>query len=67
MRLWISDDHDSHYVGGASVVCANDEIEARRLLDQQLRQHGLKPEKGYTLSEISLDVPFACVIKDGDY
>lgn len=66
-RLWVITDHDSHYVGGASIVMANSEAEARIYLDQALRESTLDPAKGYTLVELNISMPFARVLRDGDY
>lgn len=70
MRLWTSTDHDCHYpVGCASIVLAEDETEARRLLDEALTAHGLKggDTAPYTLTEIPLDQARAVVLNDGQY
>lgn len=67
-RLWICTDHDAFWpVGSASIVMANDEAEARKYLDQALREGGLDPSKGYTLLELNISMPFARVLCNGDY
>lgn len=70
MRLWVCTDHDCHWpVGCASIVLAENEEEAARLLDSALRQHGLKSGnvEPYTLTEIPLDQARAVVLNDGNY
>lgn len=70
MRVFTCVDHDCHYpVGVASVVVAENEQQARELLDAQLIEHKLKPyaKDPYTLQELSLDTPKAIVLRDGDY
>lgn len=70
MRLFVCTDHDLHYpVGCASVVLAEDEEQARDLLDAQLRKHGLKghADEPYTLQELDLSTPQAVVLNDGEY
>jgi hypothetical protein len=69
MRLWVCTDHDTHWpVGGASVVVAAAEREARALLIEALRASGIaQPEGDFTLREISLETPVALVLADGNY
>ena len=70
MRVFTCVDHDCHYpVGVASVIVAENEQQARELLDAQLIEHGLNPydEPPYTLQELALDTPQAIVLRDGDY
>jgi hypothetical protein len=60
-------DHAGHWpVGVASVVIADSEAEAHRLLDAELTRRGLKPGH-YTLKHLSLIEPRAVVLCDGDY
>jgi hypothetical protein len=66
-RLWVCTDHDGHYVGGASVVWAPSEDEARTLLMKELPKAGLRPERPFTLKEVDLSEPFALILRDGDY
>lgn len=67
-RVFVSTDHAAHYVGGASVVVAFSEAEARGLLDAELRAHGLNPnDPAYTLREIGQGEPVAVVLCDGQY
>jgi len=68
MKLFSCVDHDEHYsVGVASVVVAEDEAQARVLLDEALTAAGLNPNEPYTLNEIPLDQPSAHVLHDGNY
>lgn len=67
LRLWVSTDHDGHWVGVCSLVVAHDEDEARALLKAKLPEHGLDPDRPFTLQERHLDRPIAYVEQDGDY
>ena len=67
MKLFTCTDHDSVWVGGASVVIAVDEEQARHLLDKALTQRILDPKKPYTLKEHNLNVPMALILREGDY
>jgi len=67
MRLWVCTDHSCHWpVGCASIVLADEEDEARRLLDAALIEHDLVPNK-YTLTEVPLNQARAVVLNDGNY
>lgn len=67
-RLWVCTDHHGHYpVGVASIIMANSEDEARRLLAAGLRESGLDADKGFTLLELNISMPFARVLHDGNY
>ncbi len=69
MKVYTCTDHDGFYpVPRASVVVAEDEAEARRLLDAALKEWGLKPhaDEPYTLRELP-HTPAAHVLSDGDY
>jgi hypothetical protein len=66
IRLWSCTDHDTHFpVGGASIVLARTEDEARGLLYALLRLRGLDGEV-FSLKEIEIE-PGAHVLSDGDY
>ena len=67
MNIYTCTDHDSHWVGGASVVVAEDEAQARALLIAELATHGLTGTKSFTLRRINADVAKAFVLRDGDY
>lgn len=70
MKAFVCTDHDYHYpVGVASVIIAENEDQARSLLDAQLRERGLSPhaDEPYTLQTLSLDEPKALVLHDGNY
>jgi len=70
MNIYVCTNHDGFFpVGVASVVVANDEDEARNLLDTALHVHGLDPEKKprYTLRKINSTEPRAFILLDGDY
>lgn len=69
MNVYTCTDHDNLYVGGASVIVAESEDEARRLLDAELRSRRLKDHAAspYTLELIEAGTPRAIVLRDGDY
>ena len=68
MNVYVCDDHETHYpVGGASVVVASCEDQARGLLQAELRVHGLYKDEPFTLRQLALDTPVAVVLCDGDY
>jgi hypothetical protein len=67
MKIYTCVDHDGHWVGVASVVVAVSEEEARRLLQVELRSHGLSGNKPFTLHEINTTESRAFVLQDGDY
>lgn len=67
-QTFACNDHDSHFpVGCASVVVAEDEDQARKLLDIQLIANGLKPFelKPYTFQTITRGE--AVILVNGDY
>jgi hypothetical protein len=67
MKIYTCVDHDGHWVGVASVIVAPSEEIARRLLQVELRSHGLSGNKPFTLREIQTSEPQAFVLQDGDY
>ena len=67
MNVYTCTDHDGHWVGGASVIVANSEHEARELLKAELYEHGLDSNKPFTLRQINTEKPRAFVLQDGDY
>lgn len=56
-------------VGVASLVIAKDKREAKKLLDQKLRDAGIPIEGDgdYTLTEINIDSPGAVILNDGKF
>lgn len=65
VRVYTCTDHETHSsVGGASVVLAHDEAEARTLLGAELRAHKLITGKRFTLTECPR-TPAAYVLCDG--
>lgn len=69
MRIWCCTDHETHWpVGGASIVVAETEADARRLLTEALAREGLKqlPDE-MTLREIDTSTAHAVVLANGDY
>jgi hypothetical protein len=70
MKAYSCNDHDGHWpVGVASIIIANDEEHAIKLLDSELKTVGLKPYKDhkYTLKEIDTNRPNVIVLNDGNY
>ena len=66
MKVFTCVDHDSVWVGGASVVVAFDEAMAHALLEKELVKRGLKRGK-FTLVELDTKYEHAIVLRDGDY
>ena len=70
MPVFVCTDHDQHWpVGGASIVVADTESEARKLLDAELVSDGLKPhaQEPYTLVAVDLARHHATILCDGNY
>ena len=67
MRLWTCVDHDSFWIGGASIVLAENEELAKELMRQALVVSGLNPDEPFTLIEVDTAKPQAIVLKNGDY
>ena len=67
MKVYVCTDHNGHYpVGVAAVVIANDEAQARELLEAELTEHGLGGGT-FTLRRIQNEKPQAFVLMDGNY
>lgn len=67
MNVYTCTDHDGHWpVGVASVVVANDAVEANWLLAAALTEAGLD-SKGFTLKVLDLTHPHAVILNDGNY
>ena len=70
MRIFLCTDHAEFWpVGVASVVLAESEAEAVKLLDTMLRLRGL-PDSGshpYSLTEVAADRAQAIILRDGEY
>ena len=70
MIVYTCTDHDYHWpVGVASIVVAPNEEEARKLLDAELVEGGLRPyeDKSYTLIPLSVMTAQAVILLDGNY
>lgn len=70
MKIYICTDHDIHWpVGGASIVLAKNEDQAKALLDVELVKRGLSAwaEYPYTLRELDLGKAQAVILADGNY
>lgn len=66
MRLFICKSHTGHYLPGVSIVFADNETEARRLLDDEIRNQGLEPND-YELEESHTEIKQAIILFNGDY
>lgn len=59
--------HDGHYLGGLSIVVAENEFQALELAVEAVRAHGLSPNGCKVVRPLSLERPFCYVLDDGDY
>lgn len=67
-RVFVCTDHAGHYpVGVASVIIADSEVQARGLLEEELRTRGLNPDEPFTLQEVTSTDPRVVVLNDGNY
>jgi hypothetical protein len=68
MYVYTCTDHATHWpVGGASVIVANNEAEARHMLHLLLIAKGLDPTKPFTLQPLDITNSGAYMLRDGDY
>lgn len=75
MNVYTCTDHVGHYVGTASVIVAENELQAYELLRVQLIEHGLKLElleaekRGEmpTFQLVDITKAQAIVLQNGDY
>lgn len=69
LKLFTCLDHDSVWIGGASIIIAEDKRQARRLLDEALDQQNLKvfQQDPYTLKQVRMNKAKAIILRDGDY
>jgi len=69
MNVYVCTDHKGHYpVGVSSLIVAENEDEARRLLIAELAEHSLKQgDKPFSLRLMNVSSPRAYVLQDGDY
>lgn len=58
--------HDGVWLGGDSVIVAQDKEEAVLLLKSSLKSAGLRTD-GFDLKEVDLSKPKAIMLDDGDY
>ncbi len=65
MKVFIAD-HDGAYLSGFSAVVAEDEQQARALLELLLKEHRLSTED-CELKELQVTEPKATMIWNGDY
>lgn len=59
--------HDGHYLGGLSVVVADDEKQAIELTKPAIKEHGLACDGIRVVRKLSVDKPHCYVLDDGDY
>lgn len=59
--------HDGHYLGGLSVVIAENEDQAIKLTADAIVGHGLKPDGIRVARRLKTDLPHCYVLDDGDY
>jgi len=70
MKVYTCKDHDAHWpVGVASVIIANNEEEAKQLLDLALIEQGLGgfDDEPYTLEEMDITEPGVEMLCNGSY
>jgi hypothetical protein len=69
MKVYVCHDHDVHWISDTSVIVAEDETNARVLLDAALREQHLKPHDRhpYTLIEVPTGVQQLLHFGNGDY
>lgn len=72
MKLFYSTDHQGHWpVGVASIVVAESEGDARRILTDALAAEGLRSnssrDDGFSLVEVDLSKSQAIILNNGDY
>jgi len=71
MKVYTCTDHDGHWpVSVASVIVANNEEEAKQLLDLALMEQGLDTfdeEDPYTLEELDIIEPGVLMLCNGNY
>lgn len=66
LKVFTCDDHDGVWLGGASVVVAASEDDARRLLAAELQSRNLRTER-MTLRQLDLRSASVNVLWDGNY
>lgn len=69
MKVYTCVDHEGMWVGVASIVVAEDEKHAKRLLNKELKTYNLKSwkEHPYHLVLVNTDESKAVVLQNGDY
>lgn len=67
MNVYTCDDHEGHWpVGTASIVIAENEDAARRLLIKELAKQGLHDDD-FTIKLVDTTQEQAIVLRNGDY
>lgn len=59
--------HAGHFLGGLSIVVAEDEERARALTAEAIIEHGLKTEGIEVVRRLNLEKERCFVLDDGDY
>ena len=68
LQLWHAT-HDGIWLGGHSVIVAKDEEQARHLLAEEMKAHGLKEDVVYDLKLLmnTTTWPGCFIVSNGDY
>lgn len=67
MKVFTCDDHEGYWpVGTASIVVAENEEEAHKILYEKLKSINLV-DNDFTLKELDTSKPNVVVLRDGDY
>jgi len=67
MKVYYSTDFKGFWpVGTAAIVIAEDEAQAKSLLELQIKDAGLPPSK-FTVKELETSETKAIILRDGDY
>lgn len=68
MKVYYCTDHDGYYpVGTASIIVAENEDDANRMLVRTLNNIGLKGNDPFTLTELDTTKPQVTILQDGNY
>jgi len=70
MKVFTCNDHEGFWPAGtASVIVAESEEQARKVLIAALKNIGLDQDENFTLQSLELNPkePYAKILRDGDY
>lgn len=68
MKIFSCDDFTGHYpVGTSAIIIAEDEAQAKSLLDEKLLEQNLKLDGTESFKEINLHSAKAIILNNGDY